>query len=151
MANRTKRTPEKGEKFLKTLRQTGGNVSRACKAEGIARRTAYDWRNDDADFAAAWDEAVEAGLDDLEQEAYRRAFRGTRKPVYQGGKLAGHVQEYSDTLAIFLLKGGRPNKYRDRQEIIGNLNVDVSKLPDDELAALAEGAAPVKAPRAGRD
>jgi hypothetical protein len=34
----------------------------------------------------------------------------------------GVVQEYSDTLLIFLLKGARPQKYRDnvRQEVTGS-------------------------------
>jgi hypothetical protein len=117
VANRTIRTPEKGEKFLKKLRETGGNVSRACKAEGIGRRTAYEWRAADEAFARAWDEAVEAGLDDLEQEAYRRAFKGTRKPVYQKGACVGYIREYSDTLTIFLLKGGRPEKFRERFDV----------------------------------
>ena len=54
------------------------------------------------------------GADMLEDEAVRRAKDGVERPVYQGGKLVGHVQEYSDTLLIFLLKGARPEKYRDR-------------------------------------
>ena len=136
MANRTIRTPEKGEKFLKTLRLTGGNVSRACKAEGIGRRTAYEWRASDEAFARAWDEAVEAGLDELEQEAYRRAFKGTKKPVYQKGELVGHIQEYSDTLTIFLLKGGRPEKFRERVEHSGKVEVTNTQAAKDALRAI---------------
>ena len=73
------------------------------------------------DFAKDWKSAL-AGRNMLEDEAIRRAKDGVReKPVYQGGKLVGHVQEYSDTLLIFLLKGARPEKYRDRvqQELSG--------------------------------
>ncbi|HWQ34318.1 MAG TPA: terminase [Blastocatellia bacterium] len=116
--NWTKWTPEK-ERFLKKLRLTGGNVSRAARAARVSRSTVYFWRDEDSDFAKAWDDAIEEGLDDLEQEARRRAFKGTKKPVYQGGRLAGYVQEYSDTLLIFLLKGGRPKKYRERFEHSG--------------------------------
>jgi hypothetical protein len=44
--------------------------------------------------------------------------------------------EYSDTLLIFLLKGGRPGKYRDRMDIgLGNDEVDT--LIKRELAKLA--------------
>jgi hypothetical protein len=57
--------------------------------------------------------------DQLEQEARRRAHDGVRKPVYQGGKRVGYIQEYSDTLLIFLLKGLRPEKYRERFEHSG--------------------------------
>lgn len=112
MANRTKRTPEKRKKFLETLRRTG-NVSRACRAGSVGRRTAYEWREADVAFAAAWEEAVEEGLDGLEEEARRRAVTGTLKPIYQGGEKVGTMRVYSDTLLIFLLKGGRPEKYRE--------------------------------------
>lgn len=132
MANRTKRTAKKGEKFLEQLRETGGNVSRACKAEGIGRTMAYAWRAADADFARAWDEAVEAGLDDLEQEARRRAYDGTLKPVFYKGGECGHIREYSDTLLIFMLKGGRPEKYRER------FDVEIKGAKDRAEAAIAE-------------
>lgn len=53
----------------------------------------------------------------MEAEAWRRGKTGVLKPVYQGGKKVGSVREYSDTLLIFMLKGTRPEKYRDRQQI----------------------------------
>lgn len=112
---RTVRTPKKAAKFLAALQRTG-NVSKACKAEGIARRTAYEWRAADPVFAQNWEEAVGAGLDAAEEEAYRRAVKGTLKPIYQGGKKVGTVKEYSDTLLIFLLKNGRLEKFREKFE-----------------------------------
>lgn len=57
--------------------------------------------------------------DRLEREAMRRAHEGVRKPVYQGGKRVGFIQEYCDTLLIFLLKGLRPEKYREWFEHAG--------------------------------
>lgn len=119
MANRTIRTPEKKEKFLKKLVSTGGNVSAACRVIKIGRTTAYDWKKEDSAFALEWDEAIESGTDDLEEEARRRAYKGTRKPVYYKGSKVGEIQEYSDTLMIFLLKGNRPEKYKDRHELSG--------------------------------
>ena len=86
----------------------------AAARAGISRRTVYDWREGDAEFARAWDTAVDAGTDRLEDEALRRAAKGTLRPVYQGGKRVGTVREYSDTLLIFSLKGRRPEKYKDR-------------------------------------
>lgn len=118
MANRTSRTPKRDEGFLAALRD-GRSVTAACIDVGISRSTAYQWREDDKEFAKAWDEAVEEGTDLLEDEAQRRARDGTQKPVYQGGKKVGIVNEYSDTLLIFLLKARRRNKYGDKIEATG--------------------------------
>src|SRR5918994_2077116 len=109
MRRRTIRTPEKREVFCAALGD-GLSVTAACRAAAIGRMTAYEWRGADADFARAWDEAIEAGTDLLEDVALRRAFKGTTKPVYQKGERVGEVQEYSDTLMIFLLKARRPEK-----------------------------------------
>ena len=49
-----------------------------------------------------------------EDEAVRRAHDGVDEPVFYQGKACGVVRKYSDTLLIFLLKGRRPEKYRDR-------------------------------------
>jgi hypothetical protein len=145
MANRTKRTPKKEEKFLTMLRETGGNVSRACEATGVRRATVYGWRSGDPLFAQAWDEAVEQGLDELEQEARRRAFHGTDRPVFYKGEECGAIREYSDTLMIFLLKGGRPQKYRENvsHEHTGKDGGPIrlakaEDLTDDELAAITQ-------------
>ena len=44
------------------------NVALACRRAGIPRRTVYDWRAYDADFAQRWDEALDEGIDLLEAE-----------------------------------------------------------------------------------
>ncbi len=50
------------------------------------------------------------------------------------------MREYSDNLTIFLLKGLRPEKYRDRVELRGALaNIDISYLPDHLLQRVADG------------
>jgi hypothetical protein len=109
MARRTNRTPEKAAEaeeslapdwslpFLRTLAATG-NVTASCAAAGIGRRTAYDRKDIDPEFAAAWQEALEAGTDELERVARDRALAG------------------SDTLMIFLLKARRPDVYRESME-----------------------------------
>lgn len=126
--------------FVTTL-SARGIVTQACEAAKIDRTTAYKARDVDATFAAAWDEAVEVAADALEAEAWRRAVEGVEKPVgfYQGA--AGeYVREYSDTLLIFMLKGARPNKYRENVKLEhgGKLRVVTEKdLSDDELANIA--------------
>ena len=123
MKTHTKAHPKKGSRrpvwrraFLVSLAETA-NVSRACGLSGIGRRTAYNLRSRDADFAAEWGEAIEEACDALELEARRRAVTGSDRPVYQGGKLVGHTREYSDVLLIFLLKANRPEKYRDNRRV----------------------------------
>jgi hypothetical protein len=113
MARNGTRGTLKKEAFLAALAKLG-NVSDAARKAKVPRRTVYNWREDDPDFAEAWAEAEDIAVDALEAEARRRALKGTLKPVYQGGKRVGSVREYSDTLTIFLLKGARPEKYADR-------------------------------------
>lgn len=116
-----KLTPERLAAFCAALATSGGNVSRACEAVDISRMTAYNWREENPEFAAAWDRAKAIGLDALEDEATRRAFEGIDKPIVHQGVITDTIREYSDTLAIFLLKGGKPEKYRERvsQELTG--------------------------------
>lgn len=84
-------------KFLAVLAKTC-NVSEAARASNIPRRTAYNWRDTDAEFRAAWDDAEATAVDDLEGVVYERA-------------MAGH----SDRLAEILLKAHRPNKYVEKR------------------------------------
>ena len=103
-----------------------GNVTLAAKAAGIDRATVYVWRNGkagrenrhcDEAFLSAEAMAKEMAADRLEEEAWRRAVEGVEEPVgFYRGKAGAWVKRYSDTLLIFLLKGLRPEKYRERYE-----------------------------------
>jgi hypothetical protein len=73
-----------------------GNQTSAAKVAGVPRWKINDERKANFDFAAGFDNAQECAADNLEQEGMRRAM------------------ERSDTLLIFLLKGLRPEKYRER-------------------------------------
>lgn len=125
-------TPALRKKAMLTTFAECGNVTQACKIANIGRTTHYEWMRDDPDYVKAFNDALEQAADRLEQEARRRAVEGTSKPVFYKGEECGYIQEYSDTLLIFLLKGARPEKYRDniKQEITGNLEVGI-KLPSD--------------------
>lgn len=131
-----KLTPERKAAFCAALASSGGNVARACEAVDISRMTAYTWRDDDPEFAADWDRAKEMGLDALEDEATRRAFEGVDKPIVYQGEITNTMKEYSDTLLVFLLKGGKPDKYRERTsaEISGPDGGPV-QISDTERAA----------------
>jgi hypothetical protein len=88
----------------------------AAKAAGYGRQRLYEWREADPELAAAWDDALEAGTEVLEDVALRRAKDGVAEPRFYEGRLCGHVQKYSDTLLIFLLKARRPWKYADKAQ-----------------------------------
>ncbi len=113
MADRSDRTAKKRQAFLAALAETA-NVLKSSEIAKIARRTAYDWKSADSEFAEAWERALDIGADALEDEAVRRAVEGVDEPVFYQGKACGVVRKYSDTLLIFLLKGRRPEKYRNR-------------------------------------
>lgn len=114
----TIRTPEKRAEFLSALAELG-NVKEACVKAGIARNSAYLWRSSDVEFGADWDKHLAVGAETLEDEAIRRARDGWDEPVWHQGSMCGTVRKYSDTLLIFLLKGAKPDKYRERMEHTG--------------------------------
>lgn len=97
-----------------------GNITQAAQSAGVARQSHYEWI-EGKEYADAFAKAGEEATDRLEAEARRRAERGVMRkkfdkgvPVLDPETGAQYVEyEYSDTLMIFLLKGLRPDKYRD--------------------------------------
>ena len=57
-----------------------GNVSAACSAAGVGRRTYYDWVQRDEEFRARLKDAEQEAAERLEAEAYRRAVEGYEEP-----------------------------------------------------------------------
>lgn len=129
--------------FLHLLRTTG-SVQVAARRLGLNRKNLYTKRDQDEEFKAQWELAVADSQTSLEDEAYRRAMIGVEEPVFQGGRLVGHVQKYSDGLLTFLLKAHNPNKYSERLQVSGPnggaipVQMDLTKLGDDELALLEQ-------------
>lgn len=103
------------DRFIDELAKSG-NVTMSCHTIDAARSMVYRWRDEDSAFRAAWDEALEEATDLLEAEAHRRAYAGYEEPVFYQGAECGLVRKYSDTLLIFILKGLRPEKYRERSD-----------------------------------
>lgn len=118
-------------KFLKKLALTA-NVSASARAAGISTSALYDHRARHPAFAKAWDDAIGAALDELEQAVIDRAKDGVEKPVFYGGNQIGTVRSYSDALAMFLLRARRPEVYA---RLSGDTLVNIS---DDDAAARAE-------------
>ena len=113
-----------------------GNITLAAKMAKIDRTQHYRWLAD-PEYAEQFQAAEEQAVEMLEKEARRRAVEGLkkknsikRKPIIDPETGEQYVEhEYSDSLLIFLLKGARPEKYRDRHEIRANVNV-TAKLED---------------------
>lgn len=126
-------TTEKEAAFFTALADTA-NVSRACKAVGIARQTAYDRKEAEPGFAERWTAALTLGVEALEDEANRRAFEGVDEPVFHQGAPCGAIRKYSDTLAIFLLKAHKPAKYREHHAVAhsGEMVLKINATVHDE-------------------
>jgi transposase len=134
------------EAFLKAL-SSGHTITKAAELAGISRAALYVWRDaeDEAGkaFAAEWEQALEEGIDRLEDEARRRAVDGVDKPVVAMGKIARNddgtvlmIREYSDTLLALMLRAKKPAQYRDRIDanvnLKGGLTVNIEG-PDADL------------------
>lgn len=98
------------------------NVTIAAKIAGVTRQAVFYARSDD-EFAKAEKVAIDRGIDLVEASAFKSAVYGDLKPVYHQGILCGEVLEYSDAMRSLLLKGRRPEVYKDRQENSGTVNV----------------------------
>lgn len=146
-------TRQAREKFLNRLRRTG-NVTAAARAVGLSRSRAYQIRQRDAAFSAAWDDAEQEAVDLLESEARRRAAEGVEQPLVSGGKLVRDddgkvvtVRRYNDRLLEFLLKAHRPDKFKTESEGAGrNGKTSSGPMPAVQITIAA---APEPAPQTG--
>lgn len=162
MANRTTRTPKRDEKFFAAL-AAGDTVTKACRKAGYGRTSVFEWRRDDAEFAARYQDADEQAVERMEAEADRRAVQGIDKPVFYQGQPVGQwydaeglpcladamdvngiaravrfvrydVREYSDTLLMFRLKAKRPDRYRENSKVEHSGGIKVVRLPAKETS-----------------
>jgi hypothetical protein len=85
------------ETFIATLR-TGRSPSFSAKKAGMGRATAYSERAKDREFAKQWEDAVQEGVDVLDDTAFIRATKGK-----------------SDVMLGLLLRGRRPEVYAQQR------------------------------------
>jgi hypothetical protein len=123
-------------KFL-VLYSQSGYVAQAANEAGLPLRTLYNHLKSDAEFKEEMSQARKESVLKLEDEARRRAMDGVLVPKTVAGKQV-MVREYSDTLLIFLLKGNKPEKYRDRVDHKASVQVstDVDQVPDGFIKTL---------------
>ena len=110
MSRRFVRTFKARSIFLDQLSE-GSSISFAAHAAGGTSSNFKSWRESDENFAEDWDDAIEAGTDTLEDAVMQRAIKK------------------SDSLAMFMLKARRPDKYDrgSKLELSGGLSVEGSK------------------------
>ncbi|TAJ39003.1 MAG: terminase [Reyranella sp.] len=123
-------TPRKLESFLLHLARTGSVTFAAARA-GLPRRPLYKRRAADEAFAERWEEALQLGVERLQDDAMRRALNGTERAVFRNGKQVGSVQQFDNRLLQFLLKSHRPETYGERGKAAA------SPLPFDLAQRLA--------------
>ncbi len=141
----------KQESFLAAYRLCG-NVRMACEVAGCNRSThGHEWRAD-PEYMVKFEEAKQEAADRLEQEARRRAVEGLQRLKFHEGQAitipcrktdpgaletapgSGQYRrlyvehEYSDTLLIFLLKGVRPEVYRENVQHGGKVELQMAPL-----------------------
>lgn len=106
--------------------------------------TIYDWKNKNSRFS----EAIKNGRENADMEVvralYRRAIGGVFKVPQKVGEETVMVDRYippDNVAAIFWLKNRQKDKWRDKKELEGNVNIKVhaDELSDDALAHIATG------------
>lgn len=96
-------TRAKVEAFMCALAETC-NVTLAAEAAGMSLTSAYAKRKKDAAFRAGWAEAIAGAYQRLELALLDRALNGTEKVVTRRDGSEERMREYSNTVALTLLR-----------------------------------------------
>ena len=93
-------TSNKKETFLQALKLNLGNITEACKASNVPRRTYYHWVDAAEEFKQSCKDVEESLLDLAEN------------------RLLEKIDKYDITAIIFFLKTkGKKRGYQEKQEI----------------------------------
>lgn len=103
------------EEFCQKLISNASSVRKTCKDCGIDRQTYYNHLDSDPEFKQKVLEAKIKAVETIEDAVLERAVFGV--PQGEG------ALKYSDTLAIFMLKSHKPDKYGDKQQFTHNFDI----------------------------
>jgi hypothetical protein len=132
------------EDLCNLLERNNGDLLDACHRLGVTVGWVKRWRKEDPAVAVALDDAMDSGVAGLENEAIRRAVKGTPREIYHKGLVVGEEQVYSDALLTLLLKGRRKQVY-GTTDVNVNTSISIQTMSDAEIeqriAALTAAAA----------
>ncbi|MBK6801603.1 MAG: hypothetical protein IPG83_09010 [Novosphingobium sp.] len=105
-------TPPRQRAFIAALAATG-IVTQAAREIGASLEALYRLRNMPGaeGFAAAWEQAIDRGMQRLEDCALERAIAGEERPVVRGGEVVTTWRRYDTQLLLFLLRQRRSHRY----------------------------------------
>jgi hypothetical protein len=115
---------ERQRAFIEALAETG-SVRSACRALGVGEHHIYKLRQhpEAASFRAAWEAALDLGIQRIEDVAMDRALNGVEVEVFHGGQQVGTRRTYNDRLLMFMLQSRAPERFGgSRQPRSGRLD-----------------------------
>ncbi len=147
-------TPRLQRKFIAHLAATG-IVTQAARHIGKSMEAIYKLRQRPGadEFREAWDQAIERGIDRLEDCALERAMVGEERPIVSGGKLLGTYQRHDNALLRFVLtqrrrhrwatdipklREGSPTYERLKAEIIAQYDREGSEGDRERMEAMSQ-------------
>lgn len=104
------------EQFVAIFKSNATDVSRACKAFKIGRKTFYEWMKNDSDFADMIDEAREEMKDFGESQLYT-LMKGIPK-LDEQNRIIGWVSRPDTAAIIFYNKTRNKDRGYDERSII---------------------------------
>ena len=129
--------PWRRQAFLLCLSHIS-NVTVAAEWAGCRRSQVYQWRGQDAGFAAAWDDALQAAWDRLEHLAWQQATRGVEIPYFYKGEQVAVIRRFSERLMIQLLKARPPAAAHEASGTGGGDSLDGQHIEAELERKLAE-------------
>lgn len=94
-----------------------GSVRAACRRMGVGEHHLYKLRRhpEGESFRAAWEAALDIGIQRIEDVAMDRALNGVEQPVYHKGDIIGTRRVYNDRLLMFMLRNRAPERFTEGQ------------------------------------
>jgi hypothetical protein len=104
-----------------------GSIRESSRRTKIVSAYHYRWLKDSPDYSVAYQQVREMYADVAEGAIRQRGIDGVLKPLSYKGKLTGDkVREYSDQLALAVIKALKP-EYRDGAQVaVGPAKIEIS-------------------------
>jgi hypothetical protein len=150
-------TPARQRAFILALAECG-IVTQAARQIGASTEALYRLRHKAGgeEFSAAWDAAIDRGLQRLEDTALARAMQGEERMVVSGGEVLGFERRHNENLVMFFLRNRRADRYGSdwrqikrghplyemiRDEVLAELRANAPDIEDIRAEILAKVAA----------